>query len=97
MLAIANASDGMSRAKAAKLAGMDRQTMRRKAAWIFGAICPPRDTGAALVMPDRHRGHAGHTAASFTIDHKRTRIVELLSARPLPLARCRADSKLPHP
>ena len=26
--------------------------MRHQAAWIFGAICPARDTGVALVMPD---------------------------------------------
>ena len=25
--------------------------MRHQAAWIFGAICPARDTGVALVMP----------------------------------------------
>ncbi len=26
--------------------------MRHDAAWIFGAICPARDTGVALVLPD---------------------------------------------
>ena len=25
--------------------------MRHKAAWIFGAVCPARDTGVALVLP----------------------------------------------
>jgi NADPH-dependent ferric siderophore reductase len=26
--------------------------MRHEAAWIFGAICPERDTGVALVLPE---------------------------------------------
>ena len=26
--------------------------MRHEAAWIFGAVCPARDTGVALVLPD---------------------------------------------
>ena len=39
----------------------------------------------------------GCASLTVTVDRKRTRIVELLSAKPLPLARCRADPKLPHP
>ena len=26
--------------------------MRHEAAWVFGAVCPARDTGVALVMPE---------------------------------------------
>jgi len=28
-----------------------RRDMRHEAAWIFGAVCPARDTGVALVLP----------------------------------------------
>lgn len=53
LLAIAMALDGISREEAARQAGMDRQTLRDhrlKSAYLFGAVCPARDTGAAIVM-----------------------------------------------
>jgi hypothetical protein len=82
MLALALVLEGASRTDAARLCGMDRQTLRdwvhrynaeqgtltrlwaargsrppaprdQRYAWayLFGAVCPARDAGAALVLP----------------------------------------------
>ena len=47
--------------------------MRHDAAWIFGAICPERDTGVALVLPE-----ATVPAMQALIDRLRNLDAELL-------------------
>ena len=56
----------------------------------------PDMTTAGWVQTNGCYGY-GCACLTVTVNRKRTRIVELLSAKPLPLVRCRADPKLPHP
>src|SRR3954469_19711181 len=65
LLSLAAVVDGMNRTEAARIGGVDRQTLRDEAladhplqvdqryesAYLFGAICPARGTGAALALP----------------------------------------------
>ena len=53
-------------------------------------------TTAGWVETNGHYGY-GCACLTVTVDRKRTRIIDLSSAQPVALARCRADHRLPRP
>ena len=56
----------------------------------------PDMTTAGWVETNGHYGY-GCACLTVTVDRKRTRVIDLSSAQPVALARCRSDHRLPRP